>query len=264
MKFNARYDGPRAHRTRHRARPAPRDDRAVRSRRRPEFRKGRPTLTRERIARAALEILGEAGPGELTMRAVGARLEVSPRALYNYVADRRDLLKEVVAVCQADRPEPRLDPARWRESLRAYCRDLRAWYRAHPGMLALARAEDLTPFASPEMMRPDDALVGFFLAVGLPPQDAYRAWSITVLQVAGFAEVWDAWHDRPPPGSDPAAWAGVPPYATGPGLPNLERVAAEASPEPPGELFESVVTMLTAGIEAMLPTRTPARTAERP
>lgn len=244
--------------------PTPRDERAARSRRRPEFRKGRPTLTRERIARAALEILGEAGPGELTMRAVGARLEVSPRALYNYVADRRDLLKEVVDVCQADRPEPRLDPARWRESLRAYCRDLRAWYRAHPGMLALARAEDLTPFASPEMMRPDDALVGFFLAVGLPAQDACRAWSITVLQVAGFAEVWDAWHDRPPPGSDPAAWAGVPPYATGAGLPHLERVAAESSPEPPGELFESVVTMLTAGIEAMLPTRTPARTAERP
>ncbi|MEU9118191.1 hypothetical protein AB0D04_42400 [Streptomyces sp. NPDC048483] len=70
---------------------APQGEQAAGGRRCPEFRKGRPTLTRERIARAALEILGEAGPAELTMRAVGARLEVSPRALCNYVADRHDL-----------------------------------------------------------------------------------------------------------------------------------------------------------------------------
>ncbi|MFD8057520.1 TetR/AcrR family transcriptional regulator [Streptomyces cyaneofuscatus] len=63
----------------------------------------------EGIARAALEILGETGPADLTMRAVGGRLGVSPRALYNYVADRRDLLGEIVAVCQNDRPQPRLD-----------------------------------------------------------------------------------------------------------------------------------------------------------
>ncbi|MFE3316464.1 TetR/AcrR family transcriptional regulator, partial [Embleya sp. NPDC059213] len=140
---------------------AARREQAAGSRRRPEFRNGRPTLTRERIARAALEILGEAGPTDLTMRAVGARLGVSPRALYNYVADRRDLLREIVDVCRRDRPQPRLHVDRWQESLRAYCRDLRAWYRAHPGMLALARAEDLTSFASADLLRPDDVLVGF-------------------------------------------------------------------------------------------------------
>ncbi|MFC9860130.1 MULTISPECIES: TetR/AcrR family transcriptional regulator [unclassified Streptomyces] len=66
----------------------------------------RPTPTTERIARAALEILGEAGPAELTMRAVRARLDVSPRALYNYAADRRDPPGEIVALCQRDRPQP--------------------------------------------------------------------------------------------------------------------------------------------------------------
>lgn len=222
------------------------------SRRRPEFRKGRPTLTRERVARAALEILGEAGPADLTMRAVAAHMGVSARALYNYVADRRDLLKEIVDVCQRDRPEPRLDPAQWRVGLRAYCQELRSWYRTHPGMLALARAEDLAPFASVETLRADDALVGLFLDIGLSPQGAYRAWSITVLQVAGFAEIWDAWHDRPPPGSDPATWAGVPPNSPGAGLAHLERIAAQIAPESPDALFESVMTMLISGIEAML------------
>ncbi|OLT36984.1 hypothetical protein BJF79_06315 [Actinomadura sp. CNU-125] len=224
---------------------------AARSRKRPEFRSGRPTLTRERIARAALEILGEASPAEVTMRAVGARLQVSPRALYNYVSDRRDLLGEMVAVCQSDRPRPSLDTGRWQESLRTYCRELRAWYRAHPGMLALARAEDLTPFASPDLLRADDTVVGFFLELGLSPQDAYRAWSITVLQVAGFAEVWDAWHDRPPAGPDPAAWTGVPPQTAPAALPNLRRLASESVNEPPDALFESVLTMLIAGVQDM-------------
>ncbi|GIG68457.1 TetR/AcrR family transcriptional regulator [Phytomonospora endophytica] len=218
-------------------------------RRRPEFRAGRPTLTRERIARAALELLGDGGPAELTMRNVGARLDVSPRALYNYVADRRDLLAEIVAVCQADRPVPRLDPGDWRESLRAHCRLLRTWYRTHPGMLALAHVEDLTPFTSPDMLRADDAFVAFFLDIGLPPRAARRAWSITVLQVAGFAEVWDTWYDRPPPGADPAAWTGIPPNTPDTELPHLRLVAGES--ETPDELFETVMTTLLAGIEAM-------------
>ncbi|WP_373315303.1 TetR/AcrR family transcriptional regulator [Streptomyces lanatus] len=199
-----------------------------------------------------MELLGDTGPADLTMRNVGQQLGVSPRALYNYVADRRDLLSEIVAACQADRPAPRLDPRRWRESLRTYCRELRSWYRAHPGMLALARAEDLTPFAAPDMLRADDALVAFFLAIGLRPQDAHRAWSITVLHVAGFAEVWDAWHDRPPAGADPAAWTGIPPLTPDEELPHLRRVVAESSVESPDALFETVVTMLIVGIETML------------
>ncbi|MFG1679794.1 TetR/AcrR family transcriptional regulator [Nonomuraea sp. NPDC049269] len=280
-------------------------------RRRPEARLGRPTLTRERIARAALRVLGRAGPTELTMRNVAADLQVSPRALYNYVSDRDDLLREVMAICHADRPEPRLDPGRWRESLRQYCLDLRSWHRAHPGLLALAHAENLTHLAAPGLLDADDALVGFFLELGLSPQNAYRAWTITVLQVAGFAEIWDTWHDRPPAGLVPAAVPLVPPLpptdrptdrpgveaartdespATEPrvggssaeksnaerlgggrpdvgGLaaeshPHLRRISEEATAEPPDVLFESVVTMLLAGIEAAL--LRPARKADAP
>ncbi|MEU6712796.1 TetR/AcrR family transcriptional regulator [Nonomuraea sp. NPDC046802] len=193
---------------------------------------------------------GAFGPAELTMRNLAAHLQVSPRALYNYVADRDDLLREVIDVCQAARPQPRLDPERWRESLAGYCRELRAWYRAHPGMLALARAEDLTHLAAPGLLRADDALVGFFLDIGLGPRDAYRAWTITVLQVAGFAEVWDSWHDHPPAVGDTTSWTGAP---VGNDTPHLRRLADAGVPESPDVLFESVITMLTAGIAALLP-----------
>ncbi|SEG24858.1 regulatory protein, tetR family [Nonomuraea solani] len=232
------------------------DSGEVRRRRRPAYRSGRPTLTKEGIARAALDLLGDKGPAELTMRALAQRLGVSPRALYNYVTDRAHLLELIISLSQAARPEPRLDPARPEESLRGYCRRLRAWYRAHPGLLALARAEDLTAFASADLLRADDALVAFFLEIGLSPRDAYRAWAVTVLQVAGFAEVWDAWHDRPPPGADPATWGGLPPAAPAE-LPHLTEAeaAGDAAALAPDALFETVLDLLVAGIEAMRRTK---------
>ncbi|MEU9843101.1 hypothetical protein AB0C69_28205 [Actinomadura sp. NPDC048032] len=93
--------------------------------------------------------------------------------------------------------------------------------------------------------------MGFFLDLGLSPQDAYRAWSITLLQVAGFAELWDAWHGRPPPGLDPGAWSGVPTEAHVAALQHLRRQAVESAHESPDALFESALTMLVAGAGAM-------------
>jgi hypothetical protein len=101
--------------------------------------------------------------------------------------------------------------------------------------------------------------VGFFLELGLSPQNAYRAWTITVLQVAGFAEIWDTWHERPPDGLIPAAVPLVPPLTE---RPHLRRISEEATVEPPDMLFESVVTMLMAGIETTL--LRPARDADAP
>ncbi|GAA2984815.1 hypothetical protein GCM10020227_61920 [Streptomyces flavovirens] len=168
------------------------------------------------------------------------------------VADRRDLLGEIVAVCREDLAAPRLTTEHWQESLRACCRELRAWYRSHPGKPALARAEDLTPFGSADLLRPADVLVAFFLDLGLSPQATYRAWPVTVLRVSGFAEMRDAWHDRPPAGSGPAAWTGVPPNPAAGELPYLRRIADVSASEPPDVLFESVLNMLIAGVTAMM------------
>ncbi|MGW2050266.1 hypothetical protein ACWCPF_34600 [Streptomyces sp. NPDC001858] len=82
--------------------------------------------------------------------------------------------------------------------------------------------------------------------------------------MAGFAEVWDAWHDRPPPGADPVAWTGIPPLTPHDELPHLRRVVAESTAEPPDALFETVVAMLIAGIDTMLRQDRRARTARTP
>ncbi|MEV8404418.1 TetR/AcrR family transcriptional regulator, partial [Streptomyces niveus] len=183
------------------------------ARRRPTHRKGRATLTRESVGRAALDFLGEHGAAELTMRSLAAELGVSPRALYNYVEDRRDLVTVAAEIFEAAWRPPELDPApgRWRESLRAFCRDLRAHHRAHPGMTTLALSENITAARHPVMLRNVDALIGFFAGAGLSPQDAYRACMESIRLVVGFVEFTDSLHDRPPAHLDPVEPAQSPP-----------------------------------------------------
>lgn len=229
------------------------------ARRRPTHRKGRTTLTRGSVGRAALDFLSAHGPAELTMRSLAADLGVSPRAVYNYVEDRRDLITLAVELFEADWRPPELDSGaeRWRESLRAYCHDLRAHYRRHPGMTTLVLRENVTMARHPTMLRNVDALIGFFAGVGLPLGDAYRACMETIRLVVGFVELQDGPHDRPPPGLDPADLDRLPPPwlqpESDPELPYLARLG-ELEPTPPDAQFAFSLDVLAAGIAARIHT----------
>ncbi|MGW2227997.1 TetR/AcrR family transcriptional regulator [Streptomyces formicae] len=233
------------------------------ARRRPTHRKGRATLTRESVGQAALDFLGRHGPAELTMRALATELGVSPRALYNYVEDRRDLITVAAEIFQSEWRPPALDPApdRWRETLRAYCRDLRAHYRRHPGMTTLALNENITMARHPVMLRNVDALIGFFTGIegtGLPPRDAYLACMESIRQVVGFVEFQDRPHDRPPEDLDPADLRQTPPPWLREGaddLPHLRRAAEHPHPELPDEVFEFTLDVLIEGIAAAVAKR---------
>ncbi|MCF3118853.1 TetR/AcrR family transcriptional regulator C-terminal domain-containing protein [Streptomyces arenae] len=230
------------------------------TRRRPTHRKGRATLTRDSVGRAALDYLGRHGPAELTMRSLAAELGVSPRALYNYVEDRRDLITVAAEIFASRWRPPTLDPApeRWRDSLRAYGRDLRAHYRRHPGMTTLALHENVALTRHPAMLRNVDAAIGFFTEIGgtgLPPREAYLACMETIRQVVGFVEFEDRVHDRPPPDLDPADLRQAPPPWLREGvedLPHLRRAAKDPHPHAPDDLFEFTLDVLVEGIAARL------------
>ncbi|MEV7192717.1 TetR/AcrR family transcriptional regulator [Streptomyces sp. NPDC093510] len=227
------------------------------ARRRPTHRKGRATLTRESVGQAALDFLGRRGPAELTMRSLAADLGVSPRALYNYVEDRRDLITLAAELFEAEWRPPALDadPGRWRESLRAFCRDLRAHYRRHPGMTTLALRENVTMARHPAMLRNVDAMIGFFTGVGLSLADAYLACMEAIRLVVGFVELQDALHDRPPAHLDPADLNQLPPSWLRPEpdsdveLPYLSRIS-ELEPSPAGALFDFSLDIFVEGIAA--------------
>ncbi len=55
----------------------------------------RTPLSRDRIASAALALIDTDGLGELTMRKLGAELDVEAMSLYNHVSNKRDLLAAI-------------------------------------------------------------------------------------------------------------------------------------------------------------------------
>jgi len=59
-----------------------------------------PSLSKEQVVSAALEVMAEDGLGAVSFRSVGRRLGVNPMALYTYVRDKDELLARMYdAVC---------------------------------------------------------------------------------------------------------------------------------------------------------------------
>jgi AcrR family transcriptional regulator len=228
------------------------------TRKRPTHRGGRPTLTREGIGRAALELLARDGGAEPTMRSLAAHLGVSPRALYNYATDRRAVLELAALAWQSDWLVPELDPARPAESVRELCAGMRAWYRRHPRAVTIAVDENLTAAIHPRTLRNNEAILTFLVAIGLDLVTANRIFRELVLRVAAFVRLNDAWHDAPPADLDPETWDAAPAVWLPPGpaasaeLPTTGRIAASVPVDSIDEQFAFTVDLLIASIQALI------------
>jgi AcrR family transcriptional regulator len=153
-------------------------------------------LTRDRVLAAALDLVDEEGLAALSMRRLGARLDVEAMTLYHHVPNKDALLDglvEVVLRGAADVPDDD-----WRSALRGYAHRLRATLLAHPAVLPLAVSRSAS---TPESLRVAERMLRRLRAAGFalgPALDLFNALSVFVL---GHA----------------AAETGVPPTATGPG-----------------------------------------------
>ncbi|MFD4174753.1 MULTISPECIES: TetR/AcrR family transcriptional regulator [Streptomyces] len=161
-------------------------------RRRPATRKGRPVLTREIIVAKALEMAGAQGFPAITMRALAAELDVTVRALYNYVEDRGEIVSLAVDLMLTSWNPPPLDPAAWEASVADYARSLRALYRRWPRALPVSVDED-TPPASvhPNRLLNLDRFLRLLREVGLDLPSALAAHRQLSLLVLSFALVVD-------------------------------------------------------------------------
>jgi AcrR family transcriptional regulator len=96
----------------------------------------RPALTRDRIVAAAAELLDEAGPDALTMRAVAQRLHAGVMSLYRHVSGREELLDLVLGAMTAEVPRSPLT-GDWRADLATIGRDMRAALLRRPNLTLL-------------------------------------------------------------------------------------------------------------------------------
>jgi AcrR family transcriptional regulator len=96
----------------------------------------RPRLDRDRVLRAALELVDRDGLDALTIRALAAELNVDAMAIYRHAASKDDLLDGLIDVTMADLY---LDAHAedWRAQLHSLADQIRAASRAHPNVFPL-------------------------------------------------------------------------------------------------------------------------------
>jgi AcrR family transcriptional regulator len=105
----------------------------------PATRKTRPAtrrpLTRERIFRAALRLIDERGARALTMRKLGAALDVEAMSLYKHVKNKEDVIRGVVELIHSEIKVPDKPNQDWQSSLYELTRERRATMVQHPNMV---------------------------------------------------------------------------------------------------------------------------------
>jgi AcrR family transcriptional regulator len=143
----------------------------------------RTPLSGERILRAALATADKSGMGSLTMRNLGEALGVEAMSLYNYVANKDELLDGMVDQVFSEIELPS-EGGDWKTAMRERAESARQALRRHPWAIALMSTRT-SP--GPATLRHHDAVIGSLRAAGFSIQLAAHAFSALDSYIYGFA-----------------------------------------------------------------------------
>src|SRR5262245_41685482 len=201
----------------------------------------RGNLNRERVVKAALELIDEEGLDALSMRRLGRKLGVEGMALYTYVDSKEDLLDAVgehvlSALDVADVPAED-----WRGRIRAL---VHAWSKLqlrHPNAFPLIyRARPWTSLDFEVLEETFDALA----AAGLDPAQAALAYSSMIGALDGmlFAGYLTTYNAR-------ETWLRGRREADPQRFPRYRAAASEAAKLRGADIFEHTLDLLLRGLE---------------
>jgi AcrR family transcriptional regulator len=140
-------------------------------------------LARERVLLAALDLADRGGVEALSMRKLGQELGVEAMSLYNYVANKSDLLDGMVDLVFAEiGPPPRA--ADWKAAMRQRAMSAREVLARHPWAISLMESRR-TP--GPATLGHHDAVIGCLREAGFSIAMAAHAYSLLDSYIYGFA-----------------------------------------------------------------------------
>ena len=150
----------------------------------------RTPLSRERILRAALELVDEAGLDALTMRKLGQRLGFEAMSLYNHVQNKKDLLDGMLELVLAETEAPGADGT-WDEAIRRSAISVHDALRRHPWA-----ASPLMSFAGAlqPRLRYMDLLLGRLRNAGFDADTTYHVYHVLDGHIFGFS-LWENSHN---------------------------------------------------------------------
>ncbi len=143
----------------------------------------RAPLTRDRVLRAAVDVVDREGIEALSMRRLGQELGVEAMSLYRYVPSKADLLNGIHETILAEVVVPKVT-REWSTTARKYARAFRNALVAHPNALSLFATRPAVTAAS---LRHVEAGLALLLGAGFDIGDAMRAYQVLVTFVVGHS-----------------------------------------------------------------------------
>jgi AcrR family transcriptional regulator len=150
--------------------------------------RGRPArLSREQIIATAVAMLLEGTAEGFSIHRLARALEVTPMAIYRHV-DHKDDLMQAVAVELLERFQPRIPDADWQDQLRAWARQTRRHFLAHPAFFSILGWQQHIASA---WLRQVAVLTRIIAKTGLEDRELAHAvrWTANTLMGAVYFEI---------------------------------------------------------------------------
>ncbi|MFE2429174.1 TetR/AcrR family transcriptional regulator [Streptomyces sp. NPDC059373] len=141
---------------------------------------------REEILDAAVAIADESGLNAVSMRAVAARVGVTPMALYPHIGSKDALLDGMIGWLLTPLPQDAAwaSAPDWRERLRILANAARSMTQRHPWAAVLLFSR---PGITPAAVRTIDGIYAALLQAGVPPREVPRLERMVSTFIIGFA-----------------------------------------------------------------------------
>jgi AcrR family transcriptional regulator len=146
-------------------------------------------LSRDRILEAALELADGGGIESLTMRKLGQTLGFEAMSLYNYVANKDDLIDGMLDRV-LDETEPPSPDGDWHTAIRSSAISVHRGLTRHPWACTLLMSPGRI---RPARLRHMDLLLGRLREAGFSADATYHAYHILDAHIYGFS-LWQANH----------------------------------------------------------------------
>ncbi|WP_436526489.1 TetR/AcrR family transcriptional regulator [Actinoplanes sp. HUAS TT8] len=143
-----------------------------------------PTLSREQIVRAAIELLDAEGAAGLSMRRLGTRLGSGTTSVYWYVANKDELLELAVDEVLGEVYVPEPGDTDWRVGASILANGMRSALLRHPWVLGQLGAR---PTLGPNALRMGDRTVALLAAAGFAGVEISYAGSLLHSHAIGSA-----------------------------------------------------------------------------
>lgn len=141
-------------------------------------------LNRERVVAAAVRLADESGLEILSMRYLALELGVVPMAIYKHVANKEELLDEMIDAMVRE-IEPLMGGADWKRAMRDRILSARQALLRHPWAPHVIESRT---HASPIVLDYMDSLIGIFLKAGFSADLTHHAMHAIGSRMWGFIQ----------------------------------------------------------------------------